>query len=96
MNEKRIKEMIQKEVKKTYKQRPFLKQVKVSFGQSSCGRFYSKLKARGNRQTLHMEKAGHCLENSVKKIFINLKRVLEKKKQIRTKKTIYSPFITGH
>jgi ribosome-associated translation inhibitor RaiA len=75
----KLEDLIQTELDKIQKKKPFLENVEISYQHSENGLFYSKLKAKTRNKTINLIQESRCATSAIKKLFTNLKRTLSKK-----------------
>ena len=80
--------IIQDELVKIQKKRPFVENIEVSYEHNEKGIFMSKLKAKTRKKSVILSQEGRCAESAIKKLFTNLKRKLGKRAFIKPKRFI--------
>lgn len=78
--ENRIGEIIEQEKEKTKKKRPFLEMIDFSYENGPKGQFLSRLRAKTREKTFILFKEHRNPEASIRKVFQNLRRLLNKNK----------------
>ena len=84
--EKKIKNLIQTETKKAYEKRKNLKKVEIVYEENNKGQFLTKLKAYTRKKVIHLSSEGSGAEKSIKRVFINLRKILLKDKKKKFKR----------
>ncbi len=76
----KIEKIITREKESIQKKRSNVEAIELEFDQNRKGKYLTKLRAKMSNKTLYLVEENYCPEISVRKVFNNLKRLLEKKK----------------
>lgn len=80
MQEQDIDYIIKRQSQNIKKNSPFVKNLEVSYEQKVNGLFSTKMKARVKQKNIYLSNKGFCIEDSLKKLFRKLNRVVQRKK----------------